>query len=131
MINLGLVRSDGVNVCNFNNWYDNFRIGYIEGRCTLEASLPALRLIPGNYDVHVLVWRDYDDYFRGNLSRMKPLATEYFGFLTLSGPPLRAEQDGVFQQPAKKWVFTMDGQRVEYTDMNAGSLSCAYNNTLS
>ena len=42
MINFGIKRGDGVVVCNFNNWYDNFKIDFIEGECILEGWLPPL-----------------------------------------------------------------------------------------
>ena len=47
MINFGIKRGDGVSICNFNNWYDNFRIDYIEGLCTLEGWLPAVKIGAG------------------------------------------------------------------------------------
>ena len=40
LIDFGIKRSDGVIVCNFNNWFDNFKIDYIEGECMLEGWLP-------------------------------------------------------------------------------------------
>jgi hypothetical protein len=74
MIVLGLRRGDGVVICNFSNWYDNFKIDYIEGKCTLEGWLPPLRLVPDYYEVHVLVWPWGGGHLQGDLTRQKPLA---------------------------------------------------------
>lgn len=125
LINFGIRRADGVIVCNFNNWFDNFKIDYIEGRCALESWLPALRLIPYSYEAHVLVWQRRSGYAQGDLSRLRPLAAETFGDFSIEGPPL-TDQDGVFQEPARRWVLTRGDERIEYSDIRADSLSEAY-----
>lgn len=108
MINLGIRRMDGVVVCNFNNWYDNFRIERLEGACTLEGWLPPLRLIPASYEMHALVWQRKAGYDAGDLTGLRPLAWEMFGHFTVRGPAL-TEGDGVFQVPAERWRFTING----------------------
>ncbi|HEY0006597.1 MAG TPA: ABC transporter ATP-binding protein [Pyrinomonadaceae bacterium] len=125
LINFGLRRGDGVIVCNFNNWFDNFKIDYIEGDCFLEGWLPPLRLIPHYYEIHVLAWQRFSGRAQSDLSRLRPLAYTVFGDFSIEGPPL-TDQDGVFQQPAKKWVLTRGGQRIEYTGMDAESLAAAF-----
>jgi len=119
MINFGLIRGDGVVVCNFNNWYDNFRIPFIEGDCCLEGWLPPLRLVPDFYEVHVLVWPWAGGHEVGNLQGSQPLAWLRFGDVRIVGPGLNSH-DGVFQVPARKWLFsdgisTIESNKVDET----------------
>lgn len=125
MIDFRIVRADGVFVCKFNNWFDNFHIEYIEGECTLEGWLPPLRLIPASYEMHALVWKRKKEHDESDLSGLAPLAMEKFGHFTVRGPALTA-YDGVFQQPARKWVLSMNNQQIEYCDSDAGSLNRAF-----
>jgi lipopolysaccharide transport system ATP-binding protein len=126
MIAFAITRADGVLVCNFNNWYDNVKLDYIEGDCTLEGWLPPLRLVPGYYGVQVLVFPPRRSASgEGDLSRLQPLAVETFGDFSIEGPPL-TEQDGIFQEPARKWVLTRADRRVEFTDIDAESVLEAY-----
>lgn len=113
MVVFGLRRGDGVVICNFSNWYDNFRIDYIEGKCSLEGWLPPLRLVPDYYEVHVLVWPWGGGHLQGDLTRQKPLAWTTFGDLKIEGPGLNSH-DGVFQVPALKWRFQQGDKRVEF-----------------
>jgi hypothetical protein len=41
------------------------------------------------------------------------------------GPPI-TDQDGVFQEPAQRWVFTRGSERIEHVDIDANSLIEAY-----
>jgi hypothetical protein len=125
LIDFGIKRSDGVIICNFNNWFDNFKIDYLEGECEMEGWLPPLRLIPHRYEIHVLVWQRQTGYAAGDFSRLRPLAAKIFGDFTIEGPPL-TEADGVYQEPARKWVFTRGDKRIEHLDIGADSLSEAY-----
>jgi lipopolysaccharide transport system ATP-binding protein len=125
LINLGIKRGDGTLVTNFNNWYDDFKIDYVEGDCTLEGWLPPLRLIPFSYELHVLVFERRSSDAPSELSDVKPLAYVTFGDFAVSGPPL-TEQDGIFQEPARRWVLTRGGERTEFDAIDAGSLSRAY-----
>jgi hypothetical protein len=126
VITFGVKRADGVIVCNFNNWYDNFKIDFIEGDCTLEGWLPPLRLIPNYYEIHVLVWPTRRSASaEGDVSRLRPLAAATFDDFIVEGPPLTAD-DGVFQEPAYKWVLTRAGGRVEFSDIDRDSLLEAY-----
>jgi lipopolysaccharide transport system ATP-binding protein len=104
MINFGIKRGDGVIICNFNNWYDNAPVDYIEGPCTMEGWLPPLRLTPDYYEIHALVWPWGGGHLEGDMRGSMPLAAETFGSFHVSGPPLNAH-DGVFQIPARKWRF--------------------------
>jgi lipopolysaccharide transport system ATP-binding protein len=104
MINFGLRRGDGIVVCNYNNWYDNFKIDYIEGQCTLTGWLPCLRLVPDFYEIHVLVWPWGGGHLQGDLLRLNPYAWSTFGTFHVIGIGLNAH-DGVFQTPASKWIF--------------------------
>jgi len=104
MINFGIKRGDGVIVCNFNNWYDGFKIDYLEGPCVLEGQLPPLRLTPGFYEIHVLVWPWGGGHLAGDLERMSPYAARTFGDFQVVGVGLN-NHDGVFQIPAQKWLF--------------------------
>jgi lipopolysaccharide transport system ATP-binding protein len=128
IINFGFRRGDGVLVCNFNNWYDNFEIDYIEGDCYLEGWLPPLRLVPHFYDIYVNVWpRRTSGVSQDDMTRLQPLTWAHFGDFSVEGPPL-TDQDGVFQQPALKWALTRegDGARVEFDGADADSLRRAY-----
>ena len=125
LINLGIKRADGVVVCNFNNWYDNFKIDFIEGECTLEGWLPPLRLIPHHYEIHVLVWQRRAATADTDLNMLQPLAATTFGDFAIEGPPL-TEGDGVFQEPARRWRLTVGGRQIDYDEMHERSLAEAY-----
>lgn len=126
LINFGLRRGDGVIVCNFNNWFDNFKIDYLEGQCRLEGWLPPLRLIPHYYEIYIHVWQRLSNSGRADLARLQPLAMSGFGDFHIEGPPL-TDQDGVFQMPAKKWVLTRGDEQIEFSEMNNESLAAAFN----
>jgi hypothetical protein len=121
-INFGLKRGDGVIICNFNNWYDDFKIDYIDGPCILEGWLPPMRLVPDYYEIHVLVWHWGGAHLPGDPTRSMPLAARTFGDLRVRGPALNSH-DGVFQIPARKWRFTRGAHTVEYAAMNPRSIS--------
>jgi lipopolysaccharide transport system ATP-binding protein len=104
LINFGIKRGDGVIICNFNNWYDDFDVGYIEGACSLTGTLPALRLVPEYYEIHTHVWPWGGGHLSGDLSRTSPLAAATFGDFIVEGPGLNWH-DGVFQMPAVRWTF--------------------------
>ena len=36
------------------------------------------------------------------------------------------DQDGVFQEPARRWVFTRGNDRIEHNNIGANSLAEAY-----
>jgi lipopolysaccharide transport system ATP-binding protein len=127
LINFGIKRGDGVIVCNFNNWYDNFKIDYIEGNCTLEGWLPPLRLIPHYYEIHLLVWQRFKGAAEEGLSGLRPLTSVMFGNFSIDGPPM-TDQDGVFQQPAAKWVLTREGERILSPAIDDHSLLEAFSN---
>jgi lipopolysaccharide transport system ATP-binding protein len=114
IINLGLVRADGIIVCNFNNRYDDFRIDYVEGRCVLEGWLPPLRLVPHFYEIHVAAWPARQSTPTGEMSALLPLAAATFGVFSMEGPPPLTDQDGVFQEPALKWALIRGTERIEY-----------------
>jgi lipopolysaccharide transport system ATP-binding protein len=124
-INFGLLRGDGVPVCNFNNWYDNFKIDYIEGSCTLEGWLPPMRLIPDFYEVHILVWPWGGGHLEGDLTRSQPIAWCTFGDLRIEGPGLNAH-DGVFQIPAQKWQFRRQGTTILFNQISENSIYQAF-----
>jgi len=126
VINLGLVRGDGLLVCNFNNRYDDFRIDYVEGRCVLEGWLPPLRLVPHFYEVHVLAWPPRAEAGSSEMNALLPLAAATFGELSVEGPPPLTDQDGVFQEPALRWALTRGGERIEYPAPDAESIFRAY-----
>ncbi len=130
MINVGLKRADGVIVCNFNNWYDGFKVDFLEGSCTLEGWLPELRLLPGFYEVHVLLWHWGGGHIPGDMARAMPIVARRFGELHISGPAFN-HHDGVFQVPAKKWLFTRNGSGVEYTGMTSQSIWRAFDEIVS
>jgi len=121
VINFGIKRGDGVIVCNFNNWYDNFRIDYIEGECSFEGWLPPLRLVPDFYAIHVLVWPWGGGHLQGDMTRLVPFAWATFGDFRIRGPGLNSH-DGVFQMAAQKWSFRRRDHLVEYTGMTPTSL---------
>jgi lipopolysaccharide transport system ATP-binding protein len=125
LINFGVRRGDGVIACNFNNWYDNFKIDYIEGDCVLEGWLPPLRLIPHFYEIHLLVWQRFKGYSEEDLSALQPICAITFGDFSIDGPPL-SEQDGVFQEPSRKWVLTRGDERIESSLISDASLYEAY-----
>jgi lipopolysaccharide transport system ATP-binding protein len=104
MINFGITRGDGVIICNFNNWYDNVELDFLEGECTLEGWLPPIRLIPDYYQIHVLVWDWGGGHMHGDMEGSIPLASVTFGHFQVVGPTLNAH-DGVFQIPARKWLY--------------------------
>ena len=125
MINFGIKRGDGVIICNFNNWGDNFRIDYIEGHCTLEGWLPPLRLVPEFYEIHVLVWPWGGGHIAGDLSRSFPIAAVTYGDFRISGPGLNTH-DGVFQVPAVKWRFQRGATSTEFTAITSTSIYDAF-----
>jgi lipopolysaccharide transport system ATP-binding protein len=125
MINFGIRRGDGVSICNFSNWYDNFRIDYIEGPCTLEGWLPPLRLVPEFYEIHVLVWPWGGGHLAGDLSRAFPIAAVTYGDFHINGPGLNTH-DGVQQTPALKWRFQRGATTTEYAAMTSTSIYDAF-----
>ncbi len=126
VITFGIRRPDGVIVCNFTNWYDNFKIDFIEGDCTLEGWLPPLRLVPHYYEIHVLVWPTrHTQHGEGDISRLRPLASAHFDDFMIEGPAL-TEDDGVFQEPVRKWVLTRPGGRIEFTDIDSETIWKVY-----
>ena len=125
LINFGIKRSDGVIVCNFNNWFDNFRIDFMEGECTLEGWLSPLRLIPAHYEIHVLIWQRESGQAEGDLNRIQPLVGARFGDFAVEGLPM-TDHDGVFQQPALKWVFTRGNESFAHDDIDDDSLFKAF-----
>jgi lipopolysaccharide transport system ATP-binding protein len=125
MINLGIRRGDGVVVCNFNNWYDNFDIDFIEGRCILEGWLPPLRLVPDFYEINVLVWREGGNHISGDPTHSKPLAWSIFGDFNINGVGLNSE-DGIIQIPAQKWRFQRGNYSFESGEITEKSLMNAF-----
>ncbi len=125
MINFGIRRGDGTVVCNFNNWYDNFEIEAIEGRCRLTGWLPPLRLVPDFYEIHVLVWPWGGGHLQGDMTRQSPYAWKTFGSFRIYGVGLNAH-DGVYQVPAQKWAFTNGSAPVEFTDITDNSIHEAF-----
>lgn len=125
MINFGIRRGDGVVICNFNNWYDNYKIDYIEGKCCLEGWLPPLRLIPDYYEIHALVWHWGGGHLMGDVTRSQPLAWSTFGEFRITGIGLNAH-DGVFQVPAQKWRFHRNGQTRDYDNIVEDSIYKAF-----
>jgi lipopolysaccharide transport system ATP-binding protein len=121
MINFGIRRGDGVVVCNFNNWYDNFKIDFIEGECSLEGWLPPLRLVPDYYEIHVLVWHWGGGHIAGDVTRSRPLAWSTFGEFRITGLGLNSH-DGVIQIPAEKWRFHRNDHTVEHKDISSDSV---------
>ncbi|MBY0525321.1 MAG: ABC transporter ATP-binding protein [Gemmataceae bacterium] len=126
MIVFGIKRADGTIICNFTNWYDNFRIDYIDGFCSLEGWLPPLRLIPGCYEIHALVWHWGGGHLSGDMTRSTPLASRMFGHFQVVGPPLH-NHDGVFQVPAEKWRFSRGLRVAEHSSMTAQSVNDIFN----
>ena len=125
MINFGIRRGDGVVVCNFNNWYDDFRIDYIEGECYLEGWLPPLRLIPDYYEIDVLVWNWGGGHIAGDLTGSRPLAWSTFGEFRVTGLGLNSH-DGVIQMPAQKWRFHRMDHTIEHNGVSADSIYKAF-----
>jgi lipopolysaccharide transport system ATP-binding protein len=125
MINFGIRRGDGVVISNFNNWYDNFDIDYIEGKCTLEGWLPSLRLVPDFYEAHVLVWHSGGNHVSGDLTHSQPLAWSTFGDFKIDGPGLNAE-DGVLQLPALRWRFHRKDFAIEFNNVTPESVFRAF-----
>jgi lipopolysaccharide transport system ATP-binding protein len=125
MINFGIKRGDGVIISNFNNWYDNFRIDYLEGACVLEGWLPPLRLVPEFYEIHVLVWPWGGGHLAGDLSRAFPIAAVTYGDFHINGPGLNTH-DGVYQTPALKWQFQRGAMTVPYDSMTPTSIYDAF-----
>ncbi len=125
MINFGIKRGDGVVICNFSNWYDNFRIDYIEGRCVLEGWLPPLRLVPEFYEIHVLVWPWGGGHLAGDLARAFPIAAVTYGDFHINGPGLNTH-DGVFQVPAVKWHFQRGETTADFSTATTASIYAAF-----
>jgi lipopolysaccharide transport system ATP-binding protein len=128
MINFGIRRGDGVVVSNFNNWYDNFEIDYIEGKCTLEGWLPPFRLVPDFYEAHVLVWHWGGNHVAGDMTHSQPIAWSQFGYFKIDGPGLNAH-DGVVQLPALRWRFQRKDFNIESTDISQNSIYQAFDQT--
>lgn len=124
MITFGVRRGDGVVVCNFSNWYDNFRIDYIEGECSLEGWLPPLRLIPDYYEAHVLVWHWGGGHLAGDVTRSQPLAWRTFGEFRIGGIGLNSH-DGVMQLPARRWRLQRQASTIEHDDIREDSVYAA------
>ena len=123
MIAFRILRPDGVIVCNFNNWYDNFKIDYLEGDCTIEGWLPPFRIVPGYYLVNVYVWY-WGGNISGDLERSTPIAYQEFGHFRIIGPPI--EQREIYQPCAEKWVFTRGETTLEHEDINPTSIYDAF-----
>lgn len=124
-INFGIRRGDGVVICNFNNWYDDFRIEALEGKCVLEGWLPPLRLTPGFYEIHVLVWPWGGGHAEGDMNGLHPYAAVQFGNFRMTGPALN-EHDGVFQIPAIRWRFQSAGRTTESQEITTKSIERAF-----
>jgi lipopolysaccharide transport system ATP-binding protein len=124
-VHFGIKRGDGVAVCGFNNWYDNFKIGVVEGHCSLEGWLPPLRLIPDFYEAHILVWPWGGGHLHGDMTRSRPLATKTFGDFRIVGPGLNSH-DGVFQVPARRWRFSNGTRVIEFSDVADTSIERAF-----
>jgi homopolymeric O-antigen transport system ATP-binding protein len=125
LINFGIRRGDGVAVCGFNNWYDNFRVGVVEGHCSLEGWLPPLRLIPDYYMAHVLVWPWGGGHLQGDMTGSRPLAIKSFDDFRVLGPGLNSH-DGVFQLPARRWRFSNGNRVIEFSDITDTSIERAF-----
>ncbi len=125
MINLGLKRGDGVIICNFSNWYDDFRIDFLEGSCVLEGWLPPLRLVPDHYEVHAHVWHWGGSHTEGNPEASRALTGGAFGELRVDGPALNWH-DGVFQVPARRWEFKRGGTVQVQDGIDENSLAAAF-----
>lgn len=123
MVAFRILRPDGVIVCNFNNWYDNFKLDYLEGDCTVEGWLPPFRLIPGYYLINIYVWY-WGGKIAGDIEKAQPIAYQEFGHFRIVGPPI--DEHEVFQPCAEKWVFTRGEHRVEHTDINPHSIYEAF-----
>ncbi len=121
VINFGIRRSDGVLMCNFNNWYDGFALDYIEGHCTLEGWLPSLRFTPDFYEIHVLVWPS-GGWHAPDMAGARPLAAVTFGDFRITGPALNTHHDGALQMPAQRWTFRRDSHELSHTDITPQSL---------
>lgn len=123
MIAFRILRPDGVIVCNFNNWYDNFKLDYLEGDCTIEGWLPPFRIIPGYYMIDVYVWY-WGAKIAGDIEKARPIAYQEFGHFRIIGPPI--DDHEVFQPCAEKWVFTRGDHRIEHKDINPDSIYKAF-----
>jgi len=121
LINFGIRRGDGVIICNFNNWYDDFHIDYIEGNCVLEGWFPPLRLVPDFYEIHVQVWPWGGGHLEGDLTGSTPYATAAFGDFSVEGVGLNFH-DGVYQTPAIQWRFQRGNDVVDYNAMTPESI---------
>lgn len=125
MINFGIKRGDGVVICNFNNWYDNFKIDYIEGRCMLEGWLPSLRLVPDFYEIHVLVWPWGGGHLEGDMIGSRPFAATTFGDFQITGVGLNSH-DGIIQLPAERWCFSRGAHITEFDEIDDESVRRAF-----
>jgi lipopolysaccharide transport system ATP-binding protein len=125
LIHFGISRGDGVPICGFNNWYDNFKVGIAMGRCSMEGWLPPLRLIPDYYEAHVLVWLWGGGHLQGDLAGSRPLASRRFGDFRITGPALNSH-DGVFQVPALRWSFRKGDQEITFCDITEVSIEQAF-----
>jgi lipopolysaccharide transport system ATP-binding protein len=125
VINFGIRRSDGVLMCNFNNWYDGFALDYLEGHCTLEGWLPSLRFTPDFYEIHVLVWPS-GGWHAPDMAGARPLAAVTFGDFRISGPPLNTHHDGALQLPAQRWRFRRHDCETVHDDISPQSLRLSF-----
>ncbi|NLS77600.1 MAG: ABC transporter ATP-binding protein [Chloroflexi bacterium] len=124
-IQLGVRRSDGVKICSYSNWHDGFKIEYIEGECHLYGRLPPLRLIPGLYEIHVLVWPWGAGHLGDALEQTQPYVWEQFGYFQVIGIGLN-EHDGVFQIPAMHWALTSDSGVLSSGDIPEDAIHGAF-----
>ena len=53
---IGLVRSDGVNCCNYNTAMDGFATGMVAGDGVIELLLPPIRLVAESYSIYIMIW---------------------------------------------------------------------------
>jgi len=123
MVAFRILRPDGVIVCNFNNWYDNFKLDYLEGDCTVEGWLPPFRIIPGYYLINIYVWY-WGGNIAGDLEKAQPIAYQEFGHFRIIGPPI--EEHEIFQPCAEKWAFTRGERKIEYNDVHPNSIYEAF-----
>jgi lipopolysaccharide transport system ATP-binding protein len=121
LVNIGFRRGDGVIICNFNNWYDGFAIPSLDGRCTLEAAIPPLRLIPDFYELHLLVWPWGGAHGGEDFGAAAPLASTVWDSIEVRGPGLNAH-DGVFQIPARSWRLRTDSVTLSAAEASADAI---------
>jgi lipopolysaccharide transport system ATP-binding protein len=54
--NVAILRSDGIDCCNYNTSMDQFPTGTVSGEGVIEMTTPPIKLIAEPYSVQVLVW---------------------------------------------------------------------------